>query len=144
MINVKVPAGIEDGKSIRLKGQGASSPTGGPRGDVLLKIRVNSHSSFRRRGNDLIVQVPISINEAIDGGKVDVPTPSGTITLTVPPKTSSGKKLRVKGHGVPSARGNKGDLYAELHIVLPEDDADLEKLKDAGTDSGNPRSGLRW
>ena len=143
-ITVKIPAGIEDGKSIRLKGQGAPSPTGGPAGDVMLKVNVHSHPSYQRRGNDLIVQVPITIAEAINGASVDVPTAKGVITLKVPKKSSSGKKLRIKGHGVAGKDGTSGDLYAELHIVLPESDAELAKLTELAASPVDPRKDLRW
>ena len=143
-ITVKIPAGIEDGKSIRLKGQGAPSATGGPAGDVMLKVNVNSHPSYQRRGNDLIVQVPITIAEAINGASVDVPTAKGVITLKVPKKSSSGKKLRIKGHGVAGKDGTPGDLYAELHIVLPESDAELARLTELAASPMDPRKDLRW
>ena len=143
-ITVKIPAGIEDGKTIRLKGQGAPSNSGGPAGDVLLKINVGSHPHFQRRGDDLIVQVPISISEAIQGATVDVPTAKGTISLKVPPNSPSGKKLRIKGHGVRTKDGVAGDLYAELQIVLPDDESDLEKLRQTAVGPANPRSDLRW
>ena len=143
-LSVKIPAGIEDGKSIRLKGQGAASPTGGPAGDVLLKINIGTHPFFQRRGIDLIVQIPISLSEAISGATVDVPTARGTISLKVPPNSSSGKKLRIKGHGVAEKDGTVGDLYAELQIVLPVDQAELEKLKQAQVGPADPRSDLQW
>lgn len=143
-ITVKIPAGIEDGKSIRLKGQGSPSPTGGPAGDVLLKVNVNSHPSYQRRGDDLVVQVPITISEAINGGSVDVPTAKGVITLKVPKHSSSGKKLRIKGHGVAGKNGKSGDLYAELQIVLPEDAAELEKITAVAAGPSDPRKDLRW
>jgi DnaJ-class molecular chaperone len=118
-IEVKIPAGIEDGKRIRLRGQGEPAPAGGTAGDILITVHVAPHPHYQRVGNDLIVRVPITLPEAILGGKVDVPSPKGTITLTIPPGTSSGKRLRVRGHGI--ARGQKqGDLLADMQIVLPE------------------------
>jgi DnaJ-class molecular chaperone len=146
-ISVKVPAGIEDGKRIRLRGQGGSPAGGGPPGDILLTIHVEPHPCFRRRGNDLEVDVPVSLAEAALGAKVDVPTPKGVITLTVPPGTSSGKRLRIKGHGVSGGDGKAGDLYAEILIALPdsmtEDDAELIRQFD-GRHTFNPRSELKW
>lgn len=118
-IDVKIPAGIEDGKKIRLRGQGETAPGGVPPGDMLITVRVAAHPCYSRQGSDLIVRVPISVIEAVNGTKVDIPTPKGTITMTVPPGTSSGKRLRAKGHGVATAE-KTGDLLAEIQIVLPE------------------------
>ncbi|MEO8496797.1 MAG: J domain-containing protein [Planctomycetota bacterium] len=145
-IAVKIPAGIEDGQSIRLRGQGEASPNGGPAGDILIAVKAAAHPHFRRRGNNLEVSVPVTLAEAGLGGKIDVPTPKGVITLTIPPGTSSGKRLRVKGHGVQS-KEHPGDLYAEIQIVLPNEiDAESEKLirqLDA-IQALKPRADLRW
>jgi curved DNA-binding protein len=127
-IEVTIPAGIETGKTIRLRGQGEPSPTGGPPGDLLVTVRVGEHESFTRHGLDLTVRVPITIAEACLGGKIDVPSPHGTLTLTVPPGTSSGKKIRAKGQGIHTKDGRQGDLYAEVMIVVPK------KLSSRATD----------
>ena len=87
---MKIPAGIDDGKKIRLRGQGEPGPNGGPPGDILIKVRVAPHPHFRRSGKRLEVTAPITLAEALEGAKIDVPTPHGTITLTVPPGSSSG------------------------------------------------------
>ena len=146
-IQVKIPAGIDNGKKIRLRGQGNPSPDGGPDGDLMIKINAATHPHFRRQGKRLDMRVPITLAEAIAGAKVDVPTPHGTITLTVPAGTSSGAKLRLKGQGVKSTKGTAGDLFAELQIVLPKDleqedreqlEAVLEKYAE------NPRAELKW
>jgi len=144
---IKIPAGIEEGKKIRLRGQGAPSPAGGQPGDLLVTIHVAPHPHFHRRGKRLDVKVPVTLAEAAAGGKVDVPTPKGTITLTIPPGTSSGKKLRVKGHGVAPANDTPGDLYAEIEIVLPPDmnQEDRQQLKSISDKySQHPRAELRW
>ncbi|NOZ41076.1 MAG: J domain-containing protein [Planctomycetes bacterium] len=146
-IQVKIPVGIEDGKKIRLRGQGNPSPNGGPDGDLMIKITAAPHPHFRRQGKRLDVRVPITLAEAIAGAKIDLPTPHGTITLTVPPGTSSGAKLRLKGQGVKSAKGAAGDLFAELQIVLPknigkEDREQLETI--AAKYAENPRTELKW
>ncbi len=146
-IQVKIPAGIESGKKIRLRGQGNPSPTGGPPGDILIQVRVAAHPHFRRQGKRLDVRVPITLAEALTGAKIDVPTPRGTIALTVPPGTSSGRKLRVKGHGVKQSGSVAGDLFAELMIVLPPDlaTADREQIAtlcEKYTEA--PRADLRW
>lgn len=146
-IQIKIPAGIEDGKKIRLRGQGNLSPDGGPDGDLLIKVNAAPHPHFRRQGKRLDLRVPITLSEALNGAKVDVPTPHGTITLTVPPGTSSGAKLRLKGQGVTGGKGSPGDLFAELMIVLPtamtsEDREQLAKLTGKYTD--DPRAELQW
>lgn len=145
-ISVKIPAGIEDGKTIRLRGQGEPSPNDGPAGDILITVKTAAHPYFRRRGTSLEVDVPVTLAEAGLGGKIDVPTPKGTITLTIPPGTSSGKRLRVKGHGVQTP-GGPGDLYAEIQIVLPSDidseSAELIRQLDAKHEM-KPRAELRW
>jgi DnaJ-class molecular chaperone len=132
-ISVKIPAGIDEGKTIRLRGQGSPSATGGVPGDLLITIHVEPHPSFRREGLDLTVEVPVTLAEAALGGKVDVPTPHGTITMTIPPGTSSGKKIRAKGYGV-RAKDTRGDLFAEIQIVLPkhiqDEDAELIRTLD--------------
>lgn len=146
-LTVKIPAGVDDGKRIRLRGQGNPGPGGNPAGDILLSIHVAPHPIFRRTGRRLDVTVPITLAEAADGAKIDLPTPKGTITLTLPPGTSSGKRLRVKGHGVDPRGENPGDLYAEVQIVLPdglseEDRASLAAVSRRYTQA--PRRELRW
>jgi molecular chaperone DnaJ/curved DNA-binding protein len=145
-IRVKIPAGIDDGKKIRLRGQGESAGDG-PAGDILLTIHVSPHPHFRRTGDRLDVRVPVTLAEAALGGKVDVPTPQGTIMLTVPPNTSSGKRLRIKGHGVRPAGKPAGDLFAEIQIVLPEtlSAEERQQLADiSNRHSQQPRADLRW
>jgi DnaJ-class molecular chaperone len=146
-IRVKIPAGIDDGKRIRLRGQGESGSGAAPAGDILLTIRVSPHPHFRRAGNRLEVRVPVTLAEAAQGAKIDVPTPQGTIELTVPPNTSSGKRLRIKGHGVRPAGQPPGDLFAEIQIVLPKSLSadDREKLSEISHRyPQHPRSELRW
>lgn len=146
-IRVKIPAGIEDGKRIRLRGQGEPGANGGPHGDVLIRVTIAPHPNFRRVGKRLEVNVPITLAEALGGAKIDVPTPHGTITLTVPPGTSSGRKLRVKGQGVKSVAGEPGDLMAELQIVMPKnltDDDRRQMVEIAERYADNPRAELRW
>jgi molecular chaperone DnaJ/curved DNA-binding protein len=147
---VKIPAGIDEGKKIRLRGKGEEVP-GGTAGDVLITIHVATHPWFTRRGNNLEVRVPVTLAEAALGAKVDVPTPKGTISLRVPPGTSSGKKLRIKGHGVAPAGREPGDLYAEIQIVLPApvDDECVELIKKLDEHATRahpqqPRKDLRW
>lgn len=146
-ITVKVPAGVDDGRKIRLRGQGSPSPNGGPDGDLLLTIRVAPHPAFRREGKRLEVTVPITLAEAAEGAKIDLPTPKGEITLTIPPGTSSGKRLRVKGHGVDPEGNSPGDLYAELQIELPAYMSEEDRATLAGVSERyeqQPRGELRW
>jgi DnaJ-class molecular chaperone len=146
-IRVKIPAGIEPGKKIRVRGQGEPGVNGGRPGDILIRVQVAPHPVFRRTGNRIDVTLPITLSEALRGAKVDLPTPHGTITLTIPPGSSGGAKLRVKGQGVRSANGPPGDLFAELQIELPKKltDADREQLADiAGKYDDTPRADLRW
>lgn len=144
---VKIPPGIEEGKKIRVRGQGQPGPRGGTAGDLLITIHVAAHPYFQRRGNNLLVRVPVTLGEAVGGAKVDLPTPKGTVTLTVPPGTSSGAKLRVKGHGVAPKNGTAGDLLAEIQIVLPKQlsSADREAIRKIDRNySQEPRKDLRW
>jgi DnaJ-class molecular chaperone len=146
-ISVKIPAGIEDGKKIRLRGQGEPSPSGGGPGDLLITVRVAEHPHFRRRGGDLELAVPVTLAEAALGAKIDVPTPQGEISLKIPPGTSSGKRLRLKGMGVPNAKGGHGDLYAEIQIAIPDslDEESLELVRQFEMrQSLQPRADLQW
>ena len=141
-VSVTIPAGILDGKKIRLPGLGETDASG-TSGSLLLTIHVEEHPCFTRSGNNLYVDVPISLQEAVFGTKIDIPTPKGNVTLTVPAGASSGMKLRIKQCGV----GSTGDLFAMLQIVLPKkwSDADkalLEKLQTKPDES--MRNKLRW
>ena len=146
-IDVKIPAGIESGKKIRLRGQGQNGIDGGPRGDLLITVKVAPHPIYTRKGMNLQVTVPITVVEAAAGAKIDLPTPHGTVSLTVPPGTSSGKSLRLKGMGVKGAN-RSGDLMATLQIVVPEKvtSEDLEVLKQLKDGWIDPvlRSELAW
>lgn len=143
-ITVKIPAGIEDRKKIRIRGQGQAKVAGGPPGDILLTVHVAPHPYFQRKGNNLEMKLPITLKEAVDGAKVDLPTPDGVISLTVPPRSSSGRRLRVRGLGFPLREGGRGDLFAEIQIVLPEtmDHNLVQAIRDSSNPHHNPRSGL--
>jgi DnaJ-class molecular chaperone len=146
-IVVRIPPGIDDGNKIRLRGQGEPAPRSGTAGDLLLTVHVAPHPSFSRRGNHLYLRVPITLGEAAAGATVDVPTPTGTVALHVPPATSSGTKLRIQGHGVPGKKGAAGDLFVEVLIVLPKklEEADREALRQIDARHPlNPRQNLRW
>ncbi len=146
-LTVKIPAGIESGKTIRLRGQGEPAPGSGPAGDLLVTMRVAPHSFFSRDGMNLHVRVPVTIGEAALGAKVDVPTPHGTITMTIPAGTSSGKRIRAKGYGVRTKDGTRGDLYAEILIAIPKsiDEASAELIrKFEAKQTEMPREELKW
>jgi DnaJ-class molecular chaperone len=124
---VKLPAYVEEGQTIRLKGQGAPGP-GGP-GDALVKIHIRKHSRYRVEGRDLHVDQFMPLDDAVLGAKVPVETPSGKLAITVPPWSSSDKVLRLKGKGLPVKTGGHADLYVHLRIMLPETpDPELEAL----------------
>jgi DnaJ-class molecular chaperone len=126
-IDVKIPAGLADAQTIRLKGQGLPGP-GGAVGDALITVSVAKHPLFERDGQDLRLELPVTLYEAVLGGKVRVPTLDGAVELAIPPGTSSGRTLRVRGKGLPGKSG-AGDLYATVRIVLPESaDGELEAL----------------
>jgi DnaJ-class molecular chaperone len=126
-IEFKIPPGIADGKQIRLKGQGMPAPHGGPPGDVLITISIEPHPLFKLDGQNLRLELPIALYEAVLGAKVRVPTLDGAVELAIPANTSSGRTFRLKGKGLPGK--DAGDLYVTTRIVLPDGkDADLEDL----------------
>lgn len=144
---VKIPAGIEEGKKIRIRGQGGQAGRKGTPGDILITIHIAPHPYFQRRGNHLLVRVPVTLGEAAAGAKVDVPTPRGTVAVSIPPSTSSGTKLRVKGHGVNPKNGTAGDLLVEVQIVLPKHlgEADRKAIREIDQHyQQEPRKDLRW
>lgn len=117
---VKIPRGTEDGQILRLRGKGAPGYGGGPAGDALIGIRVRPHPIFRREGDDILLTLPITLDEAILGGKVSTPTIDGPVGLTVPPGASSGRVLRLRGRGIARAgQAARGDQLVELKIVVP-------------------------
>jgi len=128
-LDLNVPAGFRDGQVLRLKGKGGPGLGEGPPGDALVEITVRPHPYFKREGDDIRLQVPITIDEAILGTKIEVPTITGKVSLKIPKGSSGGRVLRLKGKGVKgSGRAKKGDQLVELRIVVPEEiDPELEK-----------------
>ena len=135
-IDIKVPVGITSGQQIRLKGKGSSGLAGGTSGDAMVKITVADHPHFKRDGINIYLDLPISIDEAILGAQIEVPTIHGRLTIKIPKGTSSGKRLRLRGKGIHKG-SDKGDQYVILKIIVPkESDKELEEfLKD--WDGGN-------
>ncbi len=127
-LDLAIPAGVEDGQTLRLRGQGEKGPGGA--GDVYVEIKVKPHSIFERDGEDIHIDAPISLKEAVMGGKITVPTISGDVSVSVPKNTSSGAVLRLRGRGIAKSKsGVAGDQYVKLKIVLPEGgDSELEEF----------------
>lgn len=119
-IKVKIPSGVKDGGTIRLRGNGSPGSNGGPAGDLLVKVHVAKHGVFSRKGNDLLVTIPVTFAEASLGTKLDVPTMNGSVKLKIPAGTPSGKTFRVRGKGVTPSRGKAGDLLAKVEVVIPK------------------------
>ncbi len=145
-LSIKIPPGTDTGAKLRLRGRGEPGESGAPSGDLIIHVDVSPHPYFSRDGRDLVVDVPITIDEAVLGARVDVPTLEGTKTLPIPAGTSSGQKLRLRGQGIP-ARGDKpaGDLFVVVKIVVPKSvDSDTQDLvrKFAEHNPLHPREGL--
>ena len=128
-LRVRIPPGSDTGTRVRLAGQGRPGLRGGPAGDLYLRLRVRPHPFFVRSGDDLELDLPVTIPEAVLGAKVEVPTPEGPVTMTVPPRSKNGRILRVRGKGVARRGGGSGDLRVRLVVQLPEtDDARLDEI----------------
>jgi curved DNA-binding protein len=129
-VTVRIPPGADQGSRVRIAGQGAPSPNGGPSGDLILVIHVEPHPLFTREGDDLRIEVPINVSEAVRGAKVTVPTFDGSVAVKVPPGTQSGTTLRVRGKGVAKKGRPPGDLYVRFMIHTPPASEDLARLAD--------------
>ena len=128
-LDVTIPPGTRDGQILRLRGKGRPSVNGGPAGDALIEIEVLPHRVFTLKGDDIHAELPISLREAVLGGKVKAPTPSGSVAVTVPKWSNTGTVLRLKGKGAPRPDGSKGDEFLTLKVMLPEKpDVELEKF----------------
>ncbi|MFM5885726.1 MAG: DnaJ C-terminal domain-containing protein [Novosphingobium sp.] len=139
-IDLKLPAGVEDGTQMRLSGKGEPGPGGA--GDALVTIHLQPHPFFRREGDNLRLDLPISLDEAVHGAKVKVPTAEGVVMLTVAPGSSSGKTLRLGGKGFTRKDGSRGDQLVTLEVQLPEQDDDLTRRLDGWRDPRNLRARL--
>ncbi|WP_374763656.1 DnaJ C-terminal domain-containing protein [Yunchengibacter salinarum] len=127
-MDITIPPGIRSGQVIRLAGQGGEGLGGAPKGDALVEIRVAAHPYYTRKGNDILLDLPISLDEAVLGGDIAVPTPRGTLTVRIPRGCSTGRRLRLKGKGV-KGRDFEGNMYVTLKVMLPKErDKELEAL----------------
>jgi molecular chaperone DnaJ len=144
-VKVRIPVGVADGQRVRVKGKGTPGSNGGPPGDLYVTVHVAPHPLFGRRGNDLLLRLPVTFSEAALGASVKVPTLDGPVTMRIPPGTAPGKTLRVRGKGMPKAGGGVGDLMVTVDVVVPQTLSDeqrqaVEAL--AAIDSDNPRAHL--
>jgi DnaJ-class molecular chaperone len=142
-VSVKIPAGVETGSRIRLSGKGAPGPHGN--GDLFLVVEVTPHPYFAREGDDVRLEVPVTVTEAALGAKIEVPTLDGRVALTIPPGASSGTTLRLRERGVFRLKGGRGDQYVTLKVVLPKrlDEASRKLIEEFGRQNpGDPRAGL--
>lgn len=147
-LQVRIPPGVDNGSRIRVAGKGAPGLGGGPPGDLYLRVRVRPHPWLERRGDDLYMDVPVTVSEAVLGGPITVPTPTGTIRVHVPPGSQSGKLLRIRGKGVPHLQGGgSGDLYLRLMVHVPTDSSEAVRNAAKALDAlygGNPRDRIRF
>jgi DnaJ-class molecular chaperone len=137
-IDLKLPAGVESGTQMRLKGKGQAGPGGA--GDGIVTIDVEGHRFFRRDGDDVRIDLPITLNEAVFGGRVRVPTVEGAVMMTIKPGTSGGTVLRLKGKGFSRKDGSRGDQLVTLEIQLPQDLGELSRRLEGWQDKGDPRA----
>ncbi|WP_394269149.1 DnaJ C-terminal domain-containing protein [Qipengyuania sp.] len=139
-IDLKLPPGLEDGTQMRLKGKGEQGPNGA--GDGLVTITIDPHPVFRREGNDVLLDLPVTLDEAVNGGRIRVPTVDGPVMMTIKPGTGGGSVLRLKGKGFSRKDGTRGDQRVTLAIQLPADLADLSRRLEGWKDDSDPRSKL--
>jgi DnaJ-class molecular chaperone len=144
VLDVTIPAGTRDGQVLRLRGKGQPGRGSQPAGDALVEVSVLSHPYFTRRGDDIHLDLPISLSEAVLGAKIEVPTPTGPVSMKVPKSANTGMVLRLKGKGVRRRNGSYGDEYAAVKIVLPpKPDPDLEKFVSNWSGAAyNPRQAM--
>ena len=143
-LDVTIPAGIRNGQVLRLRGKGASSRGTGPAGDALVEISILPHAFFTLDGDDIRIELPVTIKEAVLGAKVKVPTPSGAVMMNIPKTSNTGTVLRLKGKGVPRRGSGHGDELVTLKVVLPDTpDADLESFLSNWTNDQDPRRNIQ-
>jgi DnaJ-class molecular chaperone len=142
-IDVAIPPGTHDGQALRLRGKGLPGRGGGRKGDAIVTIDVRPHPYFTRKGDDIEIELPVSLREAVLGAKVEMPTPAGRVVMSVPKGANTGTRLRLKGRGAARRGGGRGDVYAVLKVILPErSDPELEAFvkRWAAGATHNPRA----
>ena len=143
ILDIKIPPGTRDGQVLRLKGKGEPGIGGAEAGDALVEIAVRPHPFYRRDGDDIRFDLPISLREAVLGGRITVPTPHGPVTVRLPKNSNTGKVIRLKEKGAPRRGGGRGDAYITLKVMLPpESDPELEQFVRKWSRSYNPRQEL--
>jgi DnaJ-class molecular chaperone len=144
-LDVTIPAGTRDGQVLRLRGKGAAGLGGAPAGDALIEVEVRPHPFFIRKDDDVEIEFPITLREAVLGAKLDIPTPEGPVRMTIPKGSNTGTRLRLRGKGILRPDDTRGDQYVTLKVVLPDTpDADLEDFvrRWSGSQDQNPRRHL--
>jgi DnaJ-class molecular chaperone len=139
-IDLKLPKGVEDGTRIRLAGKGEAGPAGN--GDAIVAISIAAHPFYSREGDDIRLQLPVTLKEAVLGAKVKVPTPEGPVMMTIPKGSSSGRVLRLKGRGFTGKSGARGDELVTVEVHVPSGDSELEAFAAEWDGGGNPRASL--
>ncbi|MFZ5907552.1 MAG: molecular chaperone DnaJ [Nitrospirota bacterium] len=135
-IKVKIPRGADTGSRVKVKGKGGAGTGGGPAGDLFIEIAIHSHPLFKRKGNDLYLDLPVTFGEAALGAKIEVPTIDGRTVMTLPPGTQGGQRMKLSGKGFPSPKtGTRGNQYIDIKIVVPKDLNASEKDAIARVDS---------
>jgi molecular chaperone DnaJ len=146
-LNIRIPAGVDTGSRVRVAGKGGAGSSGGDAGHLYIRVRVRPHSLLERRGDDLYMDLPVTVGEAIEGAAITVPTADGSVRVHVPAASQTGRLLRVKGHGVPHLKGSgRGDLYLRVAVHVPDQKSEAVSAASQTIDSAysrNPREGLR-
>ncbi len=144
-VSVKIPAGVDNGSMLRLRGLGNAGAGGGPAGDLRIKIKVHPHPFFRREGENVYLEVPVTVGEAALGAKIEVPTPDGKAIMKLPAGTGGGQRFKLKGKGFTSPKGGRGNLYVDINIVLPKHIGDRARAALSELESAygeNPRKDI--
>ncbi len=140
-LTVRIPPGVETGSRVRVAAKGGGGAGGGPSGDLYIRVRVRPHPLLERKGDDLYMEVPVTVREALLGESITVPTPDGVVRVKIPAGSQSGRLLRVKGHGVPHLKGNgRGELYLRLMVHVPDDASDAIRAAGEALEAGYRRS----
>jgi DnaJ-class molecular chaperone len=146
-LNIRIPPGVATGSRVRVAGKGGAGSSGGDAGDLFIRVRVRPHALLERRGDDLYMDLPVTVGEAIEGATITVPTADGSVRVRVPAASQTGRLLRVKGHGVPHLKGaGRGDLYLRVAVHVPDQRSEAVTAASQAIDaaySRSPREGFR-